>query len=180
MLRRLVGPIALVLVLLLGASVPLFLTAAPAEAAKSQKARKSVGTADPETVIRNIYKQYDKTAGPAEAQQMNFTEDLYKLWIDVQAATRGFDDVGVDFDVFLDAQGLDEVRNLSTKFTPDGDQEGKVTARFACLGKTKTITYTMTKTGRGWKIDNISYGPKRKDLRTLLAILKKNGGQMSN
>jgi hypothetical protein len=55
-----------------------------------------------------------------------------------------------------------------------------VTARFACLGKTKTITYTMAKTGHGWKIDNISYGPKRKDLRTLLAILKKNGGQMSN
>jgi hypothetical protein len=38
----------------------------------------------------------------------------------------------------------------------------------------------MVKTSRGWKIDNISFGPKRKDLRTLLASLKKNGGQMSN
>jgi hypothetical protein len=38
----------------------------------------------------------------------------------------------------------------------------------------------MVKTSRGWKIDNISFGPKRKDLRALLATLKKNGGQMSN
>jgi hypothetical protein len=179
MLRRLVRPVALVLALALGAGLPLLAASAPALAAKSQKAKKPAA-ADPETVVRNIYKQYDKSAGPAEAQQQNFTEDLYKLWIEVQASTSGFDDVGVDFDVFLDAQGLDEVKDLATAFAPDGDGKGTVAAKFSCLGKRKTITYAMVKTGRGWKIDNISYGPKRKDLRTLLASLKKNGGQMSN
>ncbi|MBN8994149.1 MAG: DUF3828 domain-containing protein [Rhizobiales bacterium] len=156
------------------------LATVPSAAAKTQKVRKSAAASDPETVVQNIYKQYDKSAGPAEAQQQNFTDDLYKLWIDVQASTSGFDDVGVDFDVFIDAQGLDEVKGLATKFAPDGDGKGTLVAKFACLGKQKTITYTMVKTGRGWKIDNISYGPKRKDLRTLLASLKKNGGQMSN
>jgi hypothetical protein len=176
MLRRLV---ALALALAIGASLPVLALTVPA-AAKSQKAKASAGSLDPETVIRNIYKQYDKSAGPAEAQQMNFTEDLYKLWIDVQAATTGFDDVGVDFDVFLDAQGLDEVKDLATKFAPTGDGKGTVVAKFSCLGKQKTLTYAMVKTSRGWKIDNIAFGPKRKDLRTLLASLKKNGGQMSN
>lgn len=179
MMRRLVRPVALALAFAFGASLPVLATA-PVEAAKSQKARKSTAAADPETVIRNIYKQYDKSAGPAEAQQQNFTEDLYKLWIDVQASTSGFDDVGVDFDVFIDSQGLDDVKDLAVKFTAAGDATGTVAARFACLGKQKTITYSMVKTARGWKIDNISYGPKRKDLRTLLASLKKNGGQMSN
>jgi hypothetical protein len=177
MLRRLLRSAALVLAFASLAGLPLVVSTAPV-AAKSQKARQSA--LDPETVIRNIYKQYDKLAGPAEAQQQNFTEDLYKLWIDVQAATSGFDDVGVDFDVFLDAKRLDEVKDLVTRFTPSGSDRGTVSAKFSCLGKQKTLTYAMVKTSRGWKIDNISFGPKRKDLRALLATLKKNGGQMSN
>jgi hypothetical protein len=174
MLRRLLRSAALVLAFAPLASLPLVASTAPVAA----KARQSA--VDPESVIRNIYKQYDKMAGPAEAQQQNFTEGLYKLWIDVQAATSGFDDVGVDFDVFLDAKRLDEVKDLATKFTPSGGDKGTVSAKFSCLGKQKTLTYAMVKTSRGWKIDNISFGPKRKDLRALLATLKKNGGQMSN
>jgi hypothetical protein len=177
MLRRLVRSAALALAFASLASLPLVAATAPV-AAKSQKVRQSA--LDPESVIRNIYKQYDKLAGPAEAQQQNFTEDLYKLWIDVQAATSGFDDVGVDFDVFLDAKRLDEVKDLATRFTASGSDKGTVSAKFSCLGKEKTLTYAMVKTSRGWKIDDISYGPKRKDLRTLLASLKKSGGQMSN
>lgn len=179
-MRRLARPFALFFVLAIAMSLPalVMLTPTGAEAAKTVKAKK--GLADPETVIRNIYKQYDKHAGPAEAEQQNFSESLYKLWIDVQAATSGVDDVGVDFDVFLDARDLDEVTNLSTKFTPDGDGKGAVTVSFSALGKAKTMAFSMVKTGRGWKIDNISWGPKRKDLRTLLTSLKKNGAQMSN
>ena len=67
-----------------------------------------------------------------------------------------------------------------TRFTPSGSDRGTVSAKFSCLSKQKTLTYAMVKTSRGWKIDNISFGPKRQDLRTLLASLKKNGGQMSN
>jgi hypothetical protein len=177
MLRRLLRSAALVLAFASLASLPLVVSTAPV-AAKSLKARQSA--LDPETVIRNIYKQYDKLAGPAEAQQQNFTESLYKLWIDVQAATRGFDDVGVDFDVFLDAKRLDEVKDLVTRFTPSGSDKGTLSAKFSCLGRQKTLIYAMVKTNRGWKIDNISFGPKRQDLRTLLTYLKKNGGQMSN
>ncbi len=179
-MRRLVRPSALFLVLAIAMSLPALLVMTPtvAEAAKAAKVKKSA--TDPETVIRNIYKQYDKHAGPAEAEQQNFSESLYKLWIDVQAATTGVDDVGVDFDVFLDARDLDEVRDLTTEFTPDGDSKGSVGVKFTVTGKARTMTYSMVRAGRGWKIDNISWGPKRKDLRTLLSSLKKNGAQMSN
>ena len=41
------------------------------------KAKTRVTTAkDPETVIRTIYSQYTKEAGPAEAEQQNFSPDL--------------------------------------------------------------------------------------------------------
>ena len=74
---------------------------------------------------------------------------------------------------------LDTVTDVSTKFTPEGNDKGTVDVKFTAFGKQTAMTYAMVKTARGWKIDNISWGAKRGDLRTLLAHLK-NGGQMSN
>jgi hypothetical protein len=127
---------------------------------------------DPETVIRTIYSQYSKEAGPAEAEQQNFSADLYKLYIEAQQGGDQADDVGIDFDVFLDAQDLDAITDVTTKFTAAGDDKGTVVAKFTAFGKKKAITYAMVKTPKGWKIDNISWGAGRADLRTMLAELK--------
>ena len=137
--------------------------------AKSSKVKMK----DPETVIRTIYTQYSKEAGPAEAEQSNFSADLYKLWIEAQQGGDQADDVGIDFDVFLDAQDLDAITDVTTKFTADGGDKGTVVAKFTAFGKKKNaITYAMVKTSKGWKIDNISWGPGREDLRAMLTELK--------
>ena len=131
---------------------------------------------DPESVIRAIYAQYSKDAGPAEAQQQYFSADLYQLWIDVQRGANGVDDVGVNFDVFLDAADLDAVTDVATKFTPNGGDRGTVDVTFTASGKATAVSYPMIKTARGWKIDNIVWGGKRGDLRATLAAIKKKQG----
>ena len=74
---------------------------------------------------------------PAEAEQQNFSADLYKLCIEAQQGGDQADDVGIDFDVFLDAQDLDAITDVTTKFTAAGDDKGTVTAKFTAFGKTE-------------------------------------------
>jgi hypothetical protein len=145
---------------------------ATAAMAKSKTKTKVVTAKDPESVIRNVYAQYSKEAGPAEAEQQTFSPDLLKLWYDVQGSANSADQVGVDFDVFLDAQDLDAVTGITSKFTPDGNSKGAVDITFTAFGKPKTVSYAMVKTGQGWKIDNISWGAAREDLRQTLAAIK--------
>ena len=168
---------ALPFAVLLGVALALPLPAAtgfgPAAAVAKAKAKTRLAKAkDPETVIRTIYSQYSREAGPAEAEQQNFSPDLLKLWYEVQGAASTADQVGVDFDVFLDAQELDAVSNVATKFTPDGSDKGMVDATFTAFGTPKSVHYAMVKTGRGWKIDNISWGADREDLRQTLVAIK--------
>ena len=75
---------------------------------------------DAETVIRGIYAQYSKDGWPEDAEKKTFSPSLLAKWDEVQQAADAANEVGVDFDVFLDAQDTDTVTNLSTKFTPDG------------------------------------------------------------
>lgn len=169
-------PLTVLLALAVAAPLPAASGLGPTSAMAKAKARTRVTTArDPEAVIRRIYSQYTKEAGPAEAEQQTFSPDLLKLWYDVQSSANAANDVGVDFDVFLDAQDIDVVSNVTTTFTPDGDSKGTVDITFTAFGKPKTVHYAMVKTGQGWKIDNISWGADRDDLRRTLAALK--GGE---
>ena len=67
----------------------------------------------------------------------------------MQSSANAANDVGVDFDVFLDAQDIDVVSNVTTTFTPDGDGKGTVDITFTAFGKPKTVHYAMVKTGQG-------------------------------
>ena len=137
---------------------------------------------DPETVIRTIYTQYSKEAGPAEAEQSELlARSATSSGIEAQQARQGqADDVGIDFDVFLDAQDLDAITDVTTKFTADGDDKGTVEAKFTAFGTKKTIAYAMVKTPKGWKIDNISWGTDREDLRAMLTELKAEHTEIGN
>ncbi|MBN9009919.1 MAG: DUF3828 domain-containing protein [Rhizobiales bacterium] len=133
---------------------------------------------DAETVIRAIYAQYSKDGWPEDAEKKNFSPSLFAKWDEVQQAADAANEVGVDFDVFLDAQDTDTVTDLTTRFTPDGADKGKVEATFTAFDSQTTVTYDMVKTD-GWKIDNISWGPDRDDLRKTLAAIRedqKSGG----
>lgn len=134
---------------------------------------------DAETVIRGIYAQYSKDGWPEDAEKKTFSPSLLAKWDEVQQAADAANEVGVDFDVFLDAQDTDTVTNLSTKFTPDGADKGKVEATFTAFDTQTTVTYNMVRTADGWKIDNISWGPDRDDLRKTLEAIRedqKSGG----
>jgi hypothetical protein len=134
---------------------------------------------EPEAVIRAIYAQYSKDGWPEDAEKKNFSPDLWAKWDEVQQAADAANEVGVDFDVFLDAQDTDVVSNLTTQFTPGGADKGRVDATFTAFDTQTTVTYDMVKTADGWKIDNISWGPDRDDLRKTLAQIRedqKNGG----
>lgn len=169
---RLALSLAVIAGLALALPIPAETGLGPTSALAKTKTKGKVATRDPETVIRAIYAQYSKEAGPAEAEQQNFSPDLLNLWYDVQNAASSADGVGVDFDVFLDAQDLDAVTNVRTTFTPDGSAKGAVEITFTAFGASKTVRYTMVRTTQGWKIDNISWGAGREDLRQTLAAIK--------
>lgn len=170
---RFASPLALLLGLALAVPLPAATGLGPAAATAKNRAKpKIVAAKDPETVIRSIYSQYSKEAGPAEAEQQTFSPELLQLWYDVQSSAGAVNDVGVDFDVFLDGQELDAVTDLSTKFAPNGGDKGTLDVTFTAFGKPRTVHYAMVKTGQGWKIDNISWGSDRQDLRQTLAALK--------
>jgi hypothetical protein len=136
-------------------------------------------TSDAEAVIRAIYAQYSKDGWPEDAEKKNFSPDLWAKWDEVQQAADANNEVGVDFDVFLNAQDTDTVTNLTTRFTPEAADRGKVEATFTAFDAQTTVTYEMVKTADGWKIDNISWDPDEDDLRKTLAAIReqqKNGG----
>jgi len=136
-------------------------------------------TGDAETVIRGIYAQYSKDGWPEDAEKKTFSPSLFAKWDEVQQAADAANEVGVDFDVFLDAQDTDTVTNLTTKWMADGADKGKVEATFTAFDTQTTVTYDMIRTADGWKIDNISWGPDRDDLRKTLEAIRedqKNGG----
>ncbi|HZP21084.1 MAG TPA: hypothetical protein VFB16_12855 [Bauldia sp.] len=129
---------------------------------------------EPEAVILGIYSQYSPDKWPTDAEQTTFSPDLWAKWKEVQDAADAADDVGVDFDVFLDAQDTDTVTDISTKFTPDGADKGTVEITFTAFGEKRTIDYAMVKTDKGWKIDNIDWGNDEGNLRETLAAIRKD------
>src|SRR5690242_5199863 len=137
---RLALPFAVLLGLALAVPLPAATGVGPmtamAKAKVKPKPRLTVAK-DPETVIRTIYSQYSKEAGPAEAEQQAFSPELLQLWYDVQSSATATSDVGVDFDVFLDGQDLDAVTGLKTTFAADGSDKGTVDATFTAFGKSK-------------------------------------------
>jgi hypothetical protein len=134
---------------------------------------------EPESVIRAIYAQYSKDGFPEDPEKKNFSPSLWAAWDEVQQAADAANEVGVDFDVFIDAQDTDQVTNLTSKFTPDGADKGTVDVTFTAFDTQTSVSYAMVKTPDGWKIDNISWGSDRDDLRKTLAEIRadqKSGG----
>jgi hypothetical protein len=127
---------------------------------------------EPEAVIRAIYEQYSREDTPSDAEARNFSPALLKAWNDVEDAADAANEVGVDFDVFLDAEDTDVVTNIATTFTPRGADKGIVDIKFTAFDAEDEIKYAMVKTSEGWKIDNIDWGPDRDDLRKTLALIR--------
>ncbi len=165
-MSRILFLLPFMLVAALAAPAPLHFLIGPSAAVAAEK------VTEPENVIRAIYAQYSKDGFPEDPEKKNFSPSLWAQWDEVQQAADAANDVGVDFDVFIDAQDTDQITNLTTKFTPDGADKGTVEASFTAFDTQTTVTYAMVKTADGWKIDNISWGSDRDDLRKTLAQIR--------
>jgi hypothetical protein len=135
---------------------------------------------EPERVIRAIYESYppmgsDLGLAPTGSEDKNFSPSLLKAWKEVEDTAAAASQVGVDWDVFIDAQDVDTVHDIVTTFAPDGPAKGTVTANFTVFGKEQTKTFPMVKTLGGWKIDNVIWGTGEEDnLRSVLVVLRKS------
>jgi len=134
----------------------------------------TAGMSEPEALVRGIYDQYSADGNPSDPYDDDFSPQLLKLWEAVEDGAGDDDQNGIDFDVFLDAQDTDTVTNLATALHPAGADKAMVDVTFSAFGEKKSLRYAMVKTADGWKIDNISWGAGRPDLRaTLDDLLKK-------
>lgn len=129
---------------------------------------------EPEAVIRAIYEHYSPEDAPSGLEERTFSPSLLQAWNEVEEAADAAGEVGVDWDVFIDAQDFDAVTDLSTKFTPADAGKGTVSAAFTVFGEARAIDYAMVETADGWKIDNIAWGPDRDDLRSTLAAIRQS------
>ena len=106
---------------------------------------------DAETVIVDIYKQYSPDHWPTNPEEATFSPDLWQKWKEVEDAADASGDVGVDFDVFLDAQDTDTVSDIHTTFNATGNDKGAVGITFTAFGEKRTMNFLMVKTAAGWK-----------------------------
>ena len=127
---------------------------------------------EPEAVIRTIYERYSPEDAPSGLEERTFSPSLLKAWNEVEETADAAGEVGVDWDVFIDAQDLDAVTDVATKFTAASPDKGTVSVTFTVFGESKTMDYAMVETTEGWKIDNISWGPDREDLRATLTTIR--------
>lgn len=129
-------------------------------------------TAEPEQIVRDIYAQYGPDSWPDDPQGQYFSEDLLALYNDVAEGAADNDELGVDFDVFLNAQDVDTVTNLSTRIDQKTDDMQVVDVTFTAFGQEQIMRYTFVATDAGWKIDDIDWGEEGANLRALLGELE--------
>jgi len=127
----------------------------------------------PEAIIRSIYVQYGPDSWPDDPYTATFSTELLKLWTEVDEGAKDDEEYAVDFDVFINAQDVDTVSNLTFQAHDETDSSVVIDASFEVFGEQQMVTYTMIKTTAGWKIDDISWSPES-GLKSMLAELKQS------
>ena len=127
---------------------------------------------DPEGIVRSIYAQW---AAPCcnyyNVIDTHFTPELRKLYRAVEEGAGDELDYAIDFDIFLDAQDEDTVTDVVTHAVDKGDGRVVVAVTYTAFGESHDASYTFVKTGKGWKIDDMGWGPDRDGLRAMLQDL---------
>jgi hypothetical protein len=129
---------------------------------------------EPETIVRAIYEAYGPDSMPEDPYNKYFSPGLLKLWKDVDEGGKGSVEYSIDFDVFLDAQDIDEVTDIATILVEDGPGKAHVDVTYTAFGEKMAAGYDFISTDAGWKIDNINWGADRDDLRKLLTALRED------
>jgi len=124
--------------------------------------------ATPEAIVRDIYAAYGPESWPEDPAGDHFSADLLARYIAVEEAAAANEEPGVGFDVFINAQDIDSVTNLTTRVAQQGDDRQLVDVTFTAFEQEQVMRYTFVATDDGWKIDNIAWGEEGANLRALL------------
>ena len=113
----------------------------------------------PAAFLRHLYAPY--VAGNTEfdstgkAAPTIFDSRLTALIRKDRASAHG--EVGaLDGDPICDCQDFEPLKALSIKVTPLGPSRAKAVVRFRNLDVSETLTYTLTRTGVGWRVTDIA------------------------
>jgi hypothetical protein len=129
----------------------------------------------PDRILVAIYSAYGPDSAPEDVPERFFSPDLLALYDAVEAGVpRG--EMGIDFDIFIDAQDIEAVKDLSLYVWDLGPRARDVDARFTVFGEPRAIRYSFVATPQGWKIDNIIWRGESENLRSHLRGLKARQG----
>jgi hypothetical protein len=126
---------------------------------------------EPDAIVRDIYAAYGPESWPDDAQGQHFSPDLLALYTEVVEGAGDNVELGIDFDVFRNAQDVDAVTDLSTRIDQASPDMQVVDATFTAFGQEQIVRYTFIATADGWKIDDIDWGEEGANLRALLGQL---------
>jgi hypothetical protein len=122
---------------------------------------------DPVTVVRGLYRGYERNKPPELAKQP-FSPRIRKLLAADKAQAKG--EVGrLDFDPIVNGQDW-KIADLSVTLVSQAQDTAEVEAKFNNLGDPQDLHYDLVRSGGRWLIDEIqSRGKPRWTLSKILA-----------
>lgn len=130
----------------------------------------------PQAILTEIYAAYGPDSEPEDVPGRFFAPDLLELYDEVVAGTLE-GEVGIDFDLFIDAQDIDTVRDLDLSVREDYPGVRVIDAWFTVFDERRVVQYAFVTTPTGWKIDNMAWRGEGGNLRTYLTRLKAEQGR---
>lgn len=127
--------------------------------------------ASPQQILAEIYSAYGPDSAPQNVPDRFFAPELLTLYDAVEADTPP-GEMAIDFDIFIDAQDLDRVADLSFYVWDAPPSARVIDAKFTVSGEPRSIRYSFVKTPQGWKIDNIVWRGESENLRSYLTGLR--------
>jgi hypothetical protein len=127
---------------------------------------------EPQAILKDIYGAYGPDSWPKDPEDRYFSPSLLARYNEIIDGGGDDPSLGIDFDVFINAQDVDKVSDLSLRMDQKTDAMQVVDATFTVFGEEKIIRFTFIKTDAGWKIDDMDWGEEGANLRGLLDQLE--------
>lgn len=127
----------------------------------------------PEAVVKALYQHYIDT-GPNDEFTFDFTQpDAAATYFDpalakLMVADSQREEPLLDFDPFVGGQDF-EIKKVDTTTEKLSDTTARVTAKFDNFDEKKTVVFTLTRTPKGWRISDASWGEAGVTLRSVLS-----------
>lgn len=148
-------------------------TAKPAATGQPANAQPAKPSANPESLIRALYRHYLETTpdsyvafdytNPTIAKEY-FDPALTKLLV----ADGKREQSRLDFDPFVNGQEF-EIKSVDYETKPSGSKEAMVSARFKNFEQDTLVIYKLVRTPAGWRIADVLWAGDGNSLKKMLS-----------